>query len=94
MTVTGMTWNDASNSGTLYFENPWYGTAGSTGFRLSSGQLYTDYGGFNYSWIGEIDAITPVPEPGTLGLVGFCLAAGFWRRGRDGGAVEHRTARR
>jgi len=59
VSVTGMTWDNVQNSGTLNFMNPWDGQFESTNIRLSSGRIYTDYGGSNQSWIGEINALVP-----------------------------------
>jgi len=71
VSVTGMTWDNLNNSGTLNFMNPWTGANGSTAIRLTSGKIYTDYGGSNGSWISEINAITPIPEPSIYALLGI-----------------------
>jgi hypothetical protein len=78
-----MIWNDVTNAGTLNFMNPWNGVTGSTNIRLSSGKIYTDYGGTNGSWISEINAVSAVPEPGSLVImVGIALMSlpYFWWR--------------
>ena len=59
LSVTGMTWDGAKNSGTLSFMDPWVGQLGSVDIRVSSGIIYTDYSGYNHSWISEINAISP-----------------------------------
>ena len=68
VSVTGMTWDDILKSGTLSYMNPWTGASDSTTMRLSGGTLYTDYGGTNHAWIGEVSVINAVPEPSPVFL--------------------------
>ena len=81
VSAEGMTWNDATESGTLTFMDPGGGKSTTTSIRLSSGKLYTDYGGSNESWISALDVLVPVwpvPSPpqqyrtvgGSLGAAG------------------------
>lgn len=66
VSVTGMTWDSLTNSGTLAYMNPWTGSSESTQIRLSSGRLNTDYGGTNGSWISVANSVVAVPEPSTM----------------------------
>jgi hypothetical protein len=75
VSITGMTWDNVQNSGTLNFMNPWDGQFESTNIRLSSGRMYTDYGGSNKSWIGEINALIP----STTDWKGGSSAATDWK---------------
>lgn len=82
VSVSGMTWDTDLDSGTLFFMNPWTGSAESTGVRLASGKINTDYGGTNGSWISVASTVAAVPEPGTLllGSLGaiFLLSRRAW----------------
>lgn len=77
VSVTGMNWDSTTNSGILFFMNPWTGSAENTGIRLSSGRIKTDYGGANASWISVANSVIAVPEPSTfvcLIVASMCLA--------------------
>ena len=79
MTLTSLTWNDQTNSGTLGFVNSLTGGDTSTNIRLNSGELYTDFGGSNGSYIGEAMNIRPtsVPEPSVLVLLAAACVIGW-----------------
>ncbi|HEY3197628.1 MAG TPA: PEP-CTERM sorting domain-containing protein [Nitrospirales bacterium] len=87
ITLTGITYNDANNTGTFSFVDPLGGgrdTKNITG--LTGGFIQTDYklGGVNTLIVHAVSE-SPIPEPSTVLLLGAGLAAlAFTKRKRVG----------
>jgi hypothetical protein len=96
VTVTGITYDDTTNRGTLSFVDPMGGTRGTRNILgLDTGFIATDYklnnrNTFVFSAVSE----SPVPEPSTLLVVGSALLL-FLKSGRQHLAVRiHRQIRK
>lgn len=73
LTLTSLFWDDVTNSGMIDYIDPWTGLWSISTLGLGSdGFLYTDYGGGS-SYISMAVKESPVPEPGTILLMGIGL---------------------
>jgi hypothetical protein len=69
VSVTGISWDDTTNSGTLTIMNPSGGAVDTFGIRQNGYDIDTDYWGPNASWISADLSMTPIPEPTTMILL-------------------------
>ncbi len=91
ITLTGITFDDVTNLGSMKIIDPWTGTEKTIGIEgLSGGYIDTDYAidgnGFDYVSHAVAESPLPVPEPGiyVLMLAGFGVVGMFARRRESG----------
>jgi autotransporter-associated beta strand protein len=89
VTLTSMSWNEQTNTGTIGFIDPEGGTLASTNINLYGGEIYTNYGGYsgnyaNASIITMADTIADI-VPGYnqyLGLGAGQSGSDSWNSGQ------------